>query len=136
MLERFRLLEENISELIDFRKNITLEKLAADKPSQWALRYGLMESIQIVIDISCHLVSQYNLGNPSTYGECIEFLGNSGYLSMSLAQRLVGMAGLRNLLVHEYVVIDNSRLYKLLDHLDDFRQFVEKTKQYFPATTA
>jgi len=49
MLERFRLLEENIHELLEFRKNITQKKLAADKSMQWALRYGLMESIQTVL---------------------------------------------------------------------------------------
>ena len=33
------------------------------------------------------------------------------------------MVGLRNLLVHEYIEIDEEKLYQFLDHLDDFMQF-------------
>ena len=33
------------------------------------------------------------------------------------------MAGLRNILVHEYVAVDLDRLIAFLDHLDDFTAF-------------
>lgn len=43
------------------------EQVLADDHVQWALRYGLLEAIQMVIDIACHLVSTRNLGTPSRY---------------------------------------------------------------------
>jgi uncharacterized protein YutE (UPF0331/DUF86 family) len=131
MLERFRLLEENILELAKFRQNVDEEKISTDKSTQWAMRYGLLESIQIVIDISCHMVSQFNLGNPSTYSECLELLGKADYLPVELTKKLVSMAGLRNLLAHEYVAIDNKKLFGLLDNLSDFREFAEYMRKYF-----
>ena len=38
------------------------------------------------------------------------------------------MAGLRNILVHEYVSVDIDRLYNLLNNLDDFKNFVDRIK--------
>ncbi|WP_081440077.1 HepT-like ribonuclease domain-containing protein [Rhodothermus marinus] len=40
------------------------------------------------------------------------------------------MVGLRNLLVHEYATIDVERLYRHLDQLPDFVQFIESIQPY------
>ena len=126
MLERLRALEENIAELRKFKKRFSLKEIQNDKMIQWSLRYGLLESIQILIDLSCHLVSKYNLGNPTTYSECVEFLKTYGYIDDDLNTRLLGMIGLRNLLIHEYMAIDVNKLYDLLNHVDDFIEFSRK----------
>ena len=83
-----------------------------------------------MIDISCHLVSKYNLGNPKTYAECIELLLKFGYIDNKLADVLTDMVGLRNILVHEYVAIDLAKLYMLLDHIYDFAKFAETIRKY------
>ena len=126
MLERLRALEENIAELRKFKKRFSLKEIQNDKTIQWSLRYGLLESIQILIDVSCHLVSKYNLGNPSTYSECVELLKTYGYIDDDRNTRLLGMIGLRNLLIHEYMAIDVNKLYDLLNHVDDFIEFSRK----------
>ncbi len=130
MLERLRLLEENIKELDAFRSRFTIEDIAADKTKEWGLRYGLFETIQIVIDIACHLVSKYNLGSPETYVECIELLRKNGYITSELAERLAGMVGLRNILVHEYVSVDRKRLFEFLYNIEDFRNFILEIKDH------
>ncbi|MEP9412581.1 MAG: DUF86 domain-containing protein [Candidatus Brocadia sp.] len=131
MLERFKLFEGNIGELLEFKKRFSLEDVRSDKAKQWALRYGFLETIQIVIDISCHLVSKYNLGNPATYSECIELLEKYKYIDKDLADRLLGMVGLRNILVHEYIIVDIDKLYGLLERVKDFKEFAEKMREYF-----
>jgi uncharacterized protein YutE (UPF0331/DUF86 family) len=128
MLERLKLLEENIVELVEFKKRYSLEDIRSDKSRQWALRYGFLESIQIVIDVACHIVSKYNLGSPSTYSECIELLTKYKYIAEDLSDRLSGMVGLRNILVHEYIIVD--KLYGLLENIKDFKEFTEKIKEY------
>lgn len=128
MLERLKLLEENIAGLVEFKHKTSLHDVLNDKSKEWALRYGLIETIQIVIDISCHLVSKYNLGNPSTYAECIELLEKFAYIDKDLAQKLLGMVGLRNILIHEYVAADNGKLYDLLKNIEDIRDFIHKIK--------
>jgi uncharacterized protein YutE (UPF0331/DUF86 family) len=125
MQARLQRLEANVRELQRFRQTYALETINRDLHLQWALRYGLLEAIQIVIDISCHVVSRKNLGTPATYAECIELLHRAGYLDGNLADVLSGVIGLRNILilVHEYTSIQIERLYGLLDRLDDFRDF-------------
>jgi uncharacterized protein YutE (UPF0331/DUF86 family) len=122
--EKIKRLEENLVTLEEFRKNISLDDLLKDKVKQWALRYGILECIQEIIDISCALVSSNNLGNPKNYRECIEILIKNGYISEELGKRLISMVGLRNLLVHEYIKIDLSRLYEFLNNLNNFREFI------------
>jgi uncharacterized protein YutE (UPF0331/DUF86 family) len=122
--EKIKRLEENLVILEEFRKNTSLEDLLRDKIKQWAIRYGILECIQEIIDISCALVSSNNLGNPKNYRECVEILIKNGYISEELGKRLISMVGLRNLLVHEYIKIDLFRLYEFLNNLDDFREFI------------
>ncbi|MFQ5584677.1 MAG: DUF86 domain-containing protein [Calditrichia bacterium] len=130
MLEKLKLLEKNIGDLEKFREKHNFEEVKTEKVAEWALRYGILESIQIVIDLACHLVSKYNMGSPNSYGECIELLHKFDYIAQSLTRKLIGMAGLRNILVHEYVSIDLKQLYDLLDNVDDFKEFAEQIKDY------
>jgi uncharacterized protein YutE (UPF0331/DUF86 family) len=90
----------------------------------------LLEAIQIVIDISCHLAAVKNPGTPATYAECIALLRQFGFLDEALARELVKMVGLRNILVHEYAIVDTARLYALLDRLDDFRRFAAQVRPH------
>jgi uncharacterized protein YutE (UPF0331/DUF86 family) len=130
MLERLYQLEKNVIELEKFKQKYDAIQISGDIQVQWALRYGLFESIQIVIDISCHLTSKYNLGNPKTYSECIELLEKENYLDKEIVGNLLGMVGLRNILVHEYVTVDLEKLYSLLCLINDFKKFAESIKDY------
>lgn len=128
--KRIEQLEANVAELRALKEKYTLDDLTLNKVNEWALRYGLLESIQIVIDIACHLVVRYNLGTAHTYAECIVLLRKFEYITPELETRLKAMAGLRNLLVHEYVKIDTAQLYNLLDELDDFGAFARAIEKY------
>jgi len=126
LTEKLKLLEENIRILKDIKKNITLEDIKSNKRYEWEIRYGLLESIQIVIDIACKVASEYNLGNPKTYRACIELL----QIDYTLAQKIAGMVGLRNLLIHEYIKIDEEKLYQFLENLDNFVEFAMQIEKY------
>jgi uncharacterized protein YutE (UPF0331/DUF86 family) len=130
--ERLRQLETNIAELSAFRQSHTIGDIRQDTIKQWALRYGLLESIQIVIDIACHMVVHQNLGNTRTYAECFELLQKAGYIEAGTEATFKSMAGLRNLLVHEYIKIDLEQLYGMLDQLDDFKTFAQIIRKMNP----
>ncbi len=129
MLERLAQLELNIATLDEFRKEHTAEEVSGKMTLQWTLRYGLVESIQIVIDTACHVCSANNLGTPKNYGDCIRFLVQFGYIEQSLARPILAMIGLRNLLIHEYTSIDGKRLYAFLGELDVFRSYAAAIKK-------
>ena len=116
---------KNIKNIIE-KKTESFDK----KHFEWALRYGLFESIQVIIDISCFICSKYNLGNPQTYGECIKLLEKFKYINNNLSKNLIGMIGLRNLLVHEYAEIERDKRIEFLNYLSYFEKFVISIKQY------
>lgn len=121
--DKLKRLEENLRSLSSIKKDYTLEDIQNDKIDEWGLRYGLFESIQIIIDISCGLAAEKNLGIPKNYSECIGLLMSNNYLEKELGERIMSMVGLRNLLVHEYGIIDVKRLFEYLNHLEDIKDF-------------
>ena len=130
MLERFANLEENIASLKELKEKISLEDVKNNKFDEWALRYGVFESIQIVIDISCHLASKHNLGVSKTYVECVEKLVKHNFIDQVLSKSLISAIGLRNMLIHEYVKIDVEQLYSFLEYIDDFERFSFSVREY------
>lgn len=128
MLDRLRLLEKNVATLESLRGQLTYEALSKNIQKEWALRYGLLESIQIVVDIACHLASKLNLGNPESYADCIKLLEQFGYISNDLSMKLVAMIGLRNILVHGYMVVDLKRIFDFLANIDDMREFAQSVQ--------
>lgn len=122
--DKLKRLEENLRTLHKIKEEYTVEDIITDKVDEWGLRYGLFESIQIIIDIACSIVSDKNLGIPKNYSECITLLINNKYLENELGQKISRMVGLRNLLVHEYGIIDVRRLYEYLNHIQDVEDFV------------
>jgi len=128
MLERLVQLERNVAALESFRRDHGMEEVSNTITLQWTLRYGLIESIQIVIDTACHVCNDKNLGTPKNYGDCVRFLVQFGYLDRSLSAPILSMIGLRNLLIHEYVTIDVKKLFSFLDELDVFRSYAAAIK--------
>ena len=131
MYSRIELLENNIIELEKMKVQSEHEPdLFQKKTNEWSLRYGLLESIQIVIDIACHIVGKYNLGNPNSYGNCVELLVKFNYIDESLGKNIRSMIKLRNLLAHEYTLIDVKKLSSYLGLLEDFRNFIRSVSNY------
>ena len=126
ILEKLKQLEENIGVLQELKETLSIESINNHKRYEWELRYGLFESIQIMIDISCKITNHFNLGNPQNYRGCIELLGRFNYLDKDFLQTYINMIGLRNLLIHEYAEIDAEKLYIFLDSIDDFKSFIKQ----------
>ena len=82
MREKLAQLEENLRILSTWQRTLSPESVRKDKKIEWALRYGFFETIQILIDIACHIVSTQNLGKPKSYAECIEILEKEQYLDV------------------------------------------------------
>ncbi|MHB1687450.1 MAG: type VII toxin-antitoxin system HepT family RNase toxin [Ignavibacteriaceae bacterium] len=128
MTDKLKKLEENLFTLEIIKDSYTVDDIICDKVDEWGLRYGLFESIQIIIDISCHIVAEKNLGSPKSYSDCISFLVSNKYLDEKLGGKIINMIGLRNLLIHEYGIINVNRLFEYLNHLADIKDFVNAIK--------
>lgn len=127
-IDKLTRLEENLKTLEQFRNSYSLDDIISNKIDEWGLRYGLFESIQIIINISCSIVANKNLGTPKNYSECISLLVSNNYLNKDLGEKIKSMIGLRNLLIHEYGIIEVNKLFANLDHINDVRNFIQSIK--------
>jgi len=98
--------------------------------------YGLAErylhlSIECLLDICNMLVSGLGLRKPERYQDAVDILAEAKVLSRALARRLVGVAGFRNILVHEYLDIDRSLVYQYLQEgLGDLEAFAQEVIRF------
>ena len=95
-------------------------------------RHRLCRSEQAIIDIACAVVSRYNLGYPDSYADCFRVLRRENVLPDDLTDRLTQAVGMRNVLVHEYLDVDDKLLLDALDRLSDFRAFAEAIRRGTP----
>tara|TARA_B100000315_G_scaffold138943_1_gene127968 strand:+ start:2124 stop:2540 length:417 start_codon:yes stop_codon:yes gene_type:complete len=80
--------------------------------------------IECVIDICKLFVSGLRLGLPSEENDLFNKMQKKGILSDEMAAALKEMRGFRNILVHEYTVVDDELVYDAVTtKLEDFRKF-------------
>ncbi len=86
--------------------------------------------IQACIDLGLHILADRPVAMPETNRGVFVALGGLGLLDEDLVDRLVGMAGFRNVLAHGYAEIDPTRVHDHLSHLEDAKAMVEALAPY------
>ncbi len=71
-------------------------------------------SIECLLDIGSHVISDRGCRKPDTYSEIFEILGEEGVIPAALLRELEGMAAFRNLLVHDYFRLDLDQVYGII----------------------
>jgi uncharacterized protein YutE (UPF0331/DUF86 family) len=94
----------------------------ADFRSRLAADHAIQLAIQICIDVGAHLTAELGLETPSDYRGVFEGLRKEA-LDPQLAGRLAAAAGMRNILVYDYLEVDDGAIWDALGRLDDLRQF-------------
>lgn len=95
----------------------------ADPLFRLAAERALHVAVEAVLDIGHHVLAGRGLPIPGTYREVVPALAAGGVLAAGLASRLEGMAGMRNILVHDYVDVDAKQIWAVIDQrLDDLRE--------------
>jgi len=123
-------LKNNLKILYDL-KRIPFEKISESLKKQWTVFYGLQISIQIVIDVGNHILASIGENQIEDYTDIIDKLGKLEIIPIDFAKKIKGMPGLRNILVHEYGIIDIKKIYYILqNNLGDFEDFIFYTKKY------
>jgi uncharacterized protein YutE (UPF0331/DUF86 family) len=107
------------------------QEVTEDYATLWAVEHGLQLAAQCVLDICSHIVSELSSDRPEEYRELILAAGRLGLMPAEFAQRFSGLAGFRNILIHEYAKVDPSEVYRnLRDGLVDFDRFAEYVRVF------
>jgi uncharacterized protein YutE (UPF0331/DUF86 family) len=117
-LERLRLLLDELEQIRAAGRATYDGELRQRLATQRALQLA----IQACIDIAGHLLADSSKPIPPNYRALFPALTELG-LDSALAGHLATAAGLRNILVHDYLDIDEDVVWGSLEHLDDLRGF-------------
>lgn len=128
---RLRLLEAYLKKLRRIRGATTREKFLQDTDVQDIVDRNLHLAIETLFDIGQHIIASSSWEPAEEYADIFTVLREHGVISDKLLARTVGMAGFRNLLVHEYAKVDHSQVFDVLqDNLDDLESLARAFQEY------
>lgn len=109
----------------------TLEEYLSD----FYLKASAERLIQLIVDcasdINNHVVVEMGQRPPEDYASSFIRASETGMLTAELANRLKGSGGMRNILVHEYLDIDDEKVYKALPiALSDFKEYIRQVDNF------
>jgi uncharacterized protein YutE (UPF0331/DUF86 family) len=113
---------------------VTLTRLERDLMLQWAVEHGLQLAAEGLFDVGSHILAGEFQESVDEYREIPVRLLARGVLPDATVTRLEGLAGFRNVLVHEYAAVDLRRVHAGLDRLDDFDGFVADVEAWLART--
>ena len=117
-------------------QQLSRDEVVADRNYQSMIRYAMQTAIQCVIDIANHLLIGGDLEQPSDSRSAILGLGRHEVLPQDFAQDLAGMSGLRNVIVHRYMTVDDELIYQFLQRcVTDFEAFSQHIVDYLQTNT-
>lgn len=88
------------------------------------VKYLLLSAIEGCIDIAQHLCAVNGWGPPHDNGDAMSVLGSKGVLDPGLATAMRQAVGFRNVLVHEYIRVDDAIVRDRVHDHSDLTQFV------------
>ena len=98
----------------------------ADRTAREVVLLNLFVALQDVLSLASHWLSDEGELVPQSYREVFRLFGGRGVIPPDLAERLASAAGLRNLVAHQYAVIDWQRIHEIASlHLGDLLLFCE-----------
>ncbi|EGD50933.1 protein of unknown function DUF86 [Thermoanaerobacter ethanolicus JW 200] len=118
-------LQKNLILLKKVSQEVNKENIKEDMLKYWGIERGIQISIECVIDIANIIISSLGLEKPDTYRETVLLLGKSNILPENFAKNISNMVSFRNILVHDYMKIDEKVIVDILkNHLDDFVKYI------------
>ena len=109
------------------KRSVTLKEFLNDIDRQESILFNLQMAIQNCIDIAAHIASDENLGVAGSTNELFYLLQDNDYLSLNMTEKMVAAVGFRNLVVHEYEIIDLKRVYQIVQKdIFDLKNYIKE----------
>jgi uncharacterized protein YutE (UPF0331/DUF86 family) len=116
---RLNKLDEYIAILRQLRQ-YDLETFLADPEHYGSAERFLQLTIETLNDMGSHVVADLQLGMVENYRDIPQILVAHDHISTDLGETWIQMIGFRNILVHDYLNIDRTLVYTILqDNLED-----------------
>ncbi len=100
------------------------------------VKYTFVTAIEACVDVAQHICATQGWGPPADNGDAIRLLGDHGALAATLALSLRKAVGFRNVLLHDYITVNDEIVVARLHALDDLDEFVRQIAVYMSAAGA
>jgi uncharacterized protein YutE (UPF0331/DUF86 family) len=101
-----------------------------DEMLQASAERWLQLAAECAIDLAHHLIADRGWKTPATYREAFQVLLQEGAISSEIAHQIEAWAGLRNVLVHLYLDVDQKRIHEILrNDLDQLENYARELSQ-------
>ena len=122
--KRLGKIEEYLS-ILDRLSKYTIDEFFGEPERYGSAERFLHLSIEAINDLGNHVIADLDLGEVNWQSDIPRVLFERGYLSRELQDKWIKMIGFRNVLVHEYLIIDHKLVYDVLhNNLGDFRELI------------
>jgi len=78
-----------------------------------ALTLNVERACQAAIGLAMHVVAVKHLGMPQSQADAFRLLADADTLERNLSERMIGMCGFRNVLVHQYQELEVDILHQV-----------------------
>lgn len=94
------------------------------------VKYSMISAVEGCVDVAQHLCSSEGWGPPADNGDAMRVLGRHDVVAPDHADRLALAVGFRNVLVHEYVDVDDRIVLARLADLSDLTRFLRAVAEW------
>jgi len=124
-----------IEEALSYMKLIlekSEEEFTTSFESRLALKHLVLLTVESAASIALHIVSDKFKKRIESYGEAFEELSYNGVIKPETARGMAALARLRNLIMHRYWLVNDSRIYReaKASGMRLISKFVEEVREY------
>lgn len=105
-------------------------ELLDDRTELAAVKYLFITAIEGCARIAHHLIASQRWLVAESNADAVRRLGAEGVVDASTARSVAGAVGFRNVLVHQYVDVDDERVLQNLERLGDLESYVAEVAQW------
>ena len=131
IIERIGDIKNAVLELEKFQK-MDLDEFLKDNDNYNLSAYHLRIAIEAVLTIGTHILSRIpQNGKKKDYTQVILSLADYGVLPKDFSQKIKGMAGYRNRLVHLYWKVEPKELLTVIkENMGDLEEFISHIEKF------
>lgn len=120
-------LEELVKSIKKLQNLVDRKKFLTDDIVRKAIERYLQLAIEATLDIADQIINEEGFRKPEDYKENIIILGENKILPKNFAYKFSAAAGFRNILVHDYIKLDNEKIF---EHFKNDAKDIEKFMKY------
>jgi uncharacterized protein YutE (UPF0331/DUF86 family) len=94
------------------------------------VKYTFVTAIEACVDVAQHICATEGWGPPADNGDAVRLLGEHGVCTPALAHSIRQAVGFRNVLVHEYIRVNDDIVINRLKALGDLQDFVSQVAAF------